>query len=263
MKGKINLLLVLSLGIVYGIEGQIAWAQNLSKQTYRQELQFSDPSKIGTIKMELWYGDVNVRGANDKKVVVVYQTASRPLASAGNARFSRRGDLEVSELNNVIRVLRPPASRDFQDAMPVDVQVPHNSNLILTMLGGKVQVSNLGGEIEISNRNGEITIYNAANAAVVSTVNGNIKAVFNRVMPKAAFSFVTLNGDVDVTMPKDLKAYLDLQTRNGKVYSDFSVAKVEPVMGIGITALRGKVQNGEQSCKASTRKGNVYLRKAR
>ena len=40
-------------------------------------------------------------------------------------------------------------------------------------------------------------------------------------------AFSSLNGDIDVTFPADLKANVSLRTDNGEVYSDFDV-KVQP-----------------------------------
>ncbi len=36
-------------------------------------------------------------------------------------------------------------------------------------------------------------------------------------------SFSTMNGDVDVTMPGDVKARVKLKSDNGEIYSDFEV----------------------------------------
>jgi DUF4097 and DUF4098 domain-containing protein YvlB len=41
-------------------------------------------------------------------------------------------------------------------------------------------------------------------------------------------SFTSLNGDIDVTLPADIKATVRMQTGNGEVYSDFDIALAAP-----------------------------------
>ena len=45
----------------------------------------------------------------------------------------------------------------------------------------------------------------------------------NQVDPAKPISFSTLNGEIDVTLPSDIKANVKLKTGHGDVYSDFDI----------------------------------------
>lgn len=240
--------------------GVLGFSAMVSAQTYRRDISFSDPNKPGTVKMELWYGDVNVRGAQDKKVVVIYRFEPRSLASSGLASGGRRSDLDISEVNNLVRISRPPSRRDINDPMDVDVQLPVNTNLIVNMRGGNVDVNQLAGSIEVSNQKGNVKLLNLTGSAVVSTVNGGVKAVFNRVNPNAAMSFVSMNGDVDVTLPRATQANVTLQTYEGDISTDFVVNRWQQNAGWGQKVVAGRINKGGAALKLSTINGNIRLR---
>ena len=43
------------------------------------------------------------------------------------------------------------------------------------------------------------------------------------MFPEKSMSFSTLNGDIDVTLPKNIKANVKLKSDNGEIYSDFDM----------------------------------------
>jgi DUF4097 and DUF4098 domain-containing protein YvlB len=53
-------------------------------------------------------------------------------------------------------------------------------------------------------------------------------------------SFSTLNGDIDVTLPADVKANVRMKTDNGAIYSDFDVT-------LNHTSSAAPEQSGRQS----------------
>jgi DUF4097 and DUF4098 domain-containing protein YvlB len=91
-------------------------------------------------------------------------------------------------------------------------------------------------------------------------------------------SFSSLNGDIDVTLPGDVKARVKLKTDNGAVYSDFEVAvdasSRQPVVqenrsGKGKyrvqfdRAMYALINGGGPEIQFTTFNGNIYLRKAK
>jgi hypothetical protein len=46
---------------------------------------------------------------------------------------------------------------------------------------------------------------------------------FDKVTPAKPMSFSSLNGDIDVTFPPDIKARLKLKSEQGDIYSDFDI----------------------------------------
>ena len=251
----IPLLLVFGVSILF---------QNTAKaQTFRREVTFSNANKPGTVRMELWYGDVTITGTQGKKVIVVYKVEEKPLASTGNgvSRTARSTDLEFSEAANVLRIIRPAHRRDFSDPMSVDVQMPSNAKLVLSSLGGPITIRRIQGDVEVTNKNGKVSLFDMANSVLVNTQNGDIVASFNRVLASKSISLVSMNGDVDVTMPPGLQATVNLQTYKGEINSDFRIIRNNQPTGWGQRVIKGTIGNRNTPIKLSSINGDIWLRK--
>ncbi len=128
--------------------------------------------------------------------------------------------LTVTEENNTVTV----NTDSWKYAVDLTIQVPYASSLELAAsMEGAIIVENVTGELEIKGGNGSVTLRNVSGTAVVHTMNGDIEAVLSRVSPDKPLSFSNMNGDIDVTLPADIKANLKLKSQMGNIYSDFDV----------------------------------------
>ena len=59
---------------------------------------------------------------------------------------------------------------------------------------------------------------------IAHALNEDLKVTFNRMDKDKDMSFSTLNGDIDVIFPANLKANVKLNSDNGEIYSDFDIA---------------------------------------
>ena len=108
--------------------------------------------------------------------------------------------------------------------MDITIQVPRASSLELHSTNdGDIVVENVSGEIEVENVNGSNTLRNISGNVVVNTVNGDVTVTMTRVTPDKPMSFSSMNGDVDVTLPADIKANVKMKSQQGEVYSDFDI----------------------------------------
>jgi DUF4097 and DUF4098 domain-containing protein YvlB len=91
-------------------------------------------------------------------------------------------------------------------------------------------------------------------------------------------SFSSLNGDIDVTLPGDVKARVKLKSDNGEIYSDFEVkldaSARQPVVEDHRSeqgrykirfdrATYGTINGGGPEVQLTTFNGNIYIRKAK
>jgi DUF4097 and DUF4098 domain-containing protein YvlB len=130
----------------------------------------------------------------------------------------------VEEEDNEIHIHTGPMS-----ASTITITVPADTSLHLKSTQGNLDVDGVHGEIEAASTQGEIKLMNVAGSVVASTSNGSIKVVMDRVDPGKNLSFSSHNGDVDVTLPADLKANVKLRSLHGEIYSDFEVQLGAPV----------------------------------
>jgi hypothetical protein len=193
----------------------------------RVTVPFRDPSKPGTLHVDLINGSVTVRGYDGKDAVIESTGKGRDRVRRhahdvppGMHRIDNAGSgLDVVEDNNVISI-----KGGIMNSADIVIQVPRQTSLNLKSInGGKIRVENISGEVDAENLNGGIEVTNASGAVVAHSQNGKITASLSQVAANKSMSFVTMNGTVDVTLPADVKANLRMKTENGEIWSDFDI----------------------------------------
>jgi DUF4097 and DUF4098 domain-containing protein YvlB len=184
----------------------------------------TDPGRAAVVRVQLMSGNITVRAANRRDVLVVGRARDEARredpAASGLRRLTQTAGFSVEEERNEITVEGGSSNR----AVDFEIQVPTRTNLKLTTINrGQVVVEGVEGEIEVENTNGPITLTRIAGSAVANSVNGKVLASLTRVTPDKAMAFTSYNGTVDVTFPASLKANLKLRSDRGDVFSDFDV----------------------------------------
>lgn len=243
----------------------------------RITVAFSDPSRPGTLRMNLIQGSITVKGENRKDVEIDVRQDDRRRGRAGDAppgmrRLNQIGGFGVEEENNTLKIDGAPNRNiDFE------IRVPARTNLKLgTINGGTLTVDDVEGELEINNTNGPIRLNNVSGSVVANSVNGGVFAKLTRLNAQKAMAFTSLNGAVDVTLPASTKAVLKLRSDHGDVFTDFDV-QLRPVSsptpddsrrdGRGRYRLEvnrsvyGAINGGGPEIELRTFNGSVFVRK--
>jgi hypothetical protein len=266
---------------------------SLDSDSERVAVPFSDPGKPGLVKANLINGGITVKGYEGKEVIIETKPRShvvgededeveaevedeKPDKHAGMKRLNASGGgLNIEESNNIIRIDVPSWKMDYD----LFIQVPMNVSLELaTVNNGNVTVENVNGDIEVSNVNGAIVLSRIGGAAVAQTVNGDVTAAFTSLDGKKPLSLISLNGDIDITLPATAKATLKMKIDNqGEIYSDFELAlqnKTEKTvedkrrhgghyrLTIDKTMF-GSINGGGQEITLKTFNGDILLRKSK
>jgi DUF4097 and DUF4098 domain-containing protein YvlB len=115
--------------------------------------------------------------------------------------------------------------RRYDAAVTLTIQVPRDVRVRLcTVNGGEAVLNGTQGDFDVSNVNGRIVLTGMRGSGRASTVNGNIDAAFD-VAPLAESLFKTVNGNIAVTLPRDLAADLRVKTMRGSVFTDFDTVE--------------------------------------
>jgi len=169
-------------------------------------------------------GSITVKAYNGKEVIVETPSSSRGRRSDertpdGMHRIDlpARG-LTVEEEDNVITV-----RTNNSGAESMVISVPADTSLQLRSTHGGLTAEGIHGEIEASTTHGEIHLTGISGTVVADTTNGSIKVVMDKVDPGKPIAFATNNGDVDVTLPADVKANVKLRSLRGEIWSDFDI----------------------------------------
>lgn len=248
----------------------------------RTTVRFSDPARPGRLKAHTINGGITVKGYDGPEVVI--EARLRPGHEEGRRdrypgmrRLANRSTgLTVEEQGNVV-VVRTESWRAAADLL---IQVPFSTALELGCVNdGDIVVDQARGEVEAQNVNGSITLTGVAGAALANTTNGEVKVAFSRLEPGKAMSFVTLNGTVDVTLPRATKANLSLKIEHdGDIYSDFEIATRTAPLTPKDAGTRGKngrfvlqvdravygaINGGGQELTFKTFNGDIVIREAK
>jgi DUF4097 and DUF4098 domain-containing protein YvlB len=217
-----------SLFVVVPMLGVALAASSTCGQTQAQSggdhvsVNLSDPSRPALVKASLVSGGITVKAYDGKEVVVDAHARNRESGhSESNMKriiVSSTG-LSVEEENNEVRV----STDSYMRPIDLTIAVPVHTSLKLSAVNsGDIVVTGVDGELDVNDVNGSVTLNNVSGSAIAHALNGRLLATFTRVNQKP-MAFSSLNGDIDVTFPADLKANLSLKSDRGEILSDFDV----------------------------------------
>jgi len=224
---KASLIMVLSVFAGFG------WAHAPEDVIDRIDVKLTDPSKPAHVELSLVNGGITVAGYDGEEVIVEAKTRTRKLTKSEDADKNTEGmfripvfstSLEVEEDDNRIEI----STESWSRTIDVDVKVPKNTSLNLHCVNhGDIYVENVTGDLEVNNTNGKVTLLNISGSVVAHALNMNVVVTFDAIDPDKPMSFSSLNGDIDVTFPQDLKCNVKIKNDQGDVYSDFEITRIE------------------------------------
>ncbi len=148
---------------------------------------------------------------------------------------------------------------DDERAVEFTVYIPDGVKVLAATVNGDVRVSGVSNEVVAESVNGRVEAMTKGGPVQASTVNGTVEARMQTLAGAVRLDYQSVNGSVNVLLPADLKADVDLSTTNGSVRSDFPIA----VSGsIDPRHLRGTIGGGGVQLRIETVNGSIELRKA-
>jgi hypothetical protein len=188
-----------------------------------------------------------------------------------NARDNTGIGLVVEQDGNSFSVLK--ISKNARK-MTYKFYIPNRVQLRIMDVHAEVnthyKVSNFMGETEIMALNSQVTMRDISGPVVANATNGNVEVVFSEMTPEKPNSIISVNGYVDVTLPKDASADLELNSVNGEAYTDWDLevdddASNSHSMGpeMNMFHISGRVNGGGIPISIQSVNGDIYLRKAK
>ncbi|MCR6654879.1 MAG: DUF4097 domain-containing protein [Opitutus sp.] len=234
-------------------------------------IKFSDPSKPGTLKLNLNSGDLRIQGSDTDEISVAteIQPSSSEQRKDGLRVLTSSAAYSLHEKDNVVTLSYGGSGWGPGPGGDFEITVPRNTNIIVSSsFGGDTVIGGIAGDIELKSLNGEVLLEDVSGGVLVETMNGEIKAVVRELRADKPLSFTSMNGEVDLHLPGEAKANIRLRTHNGSILTDFDekslVTKTESVRNQGPnftggaqvaaevrTAVREAVRVGMEAARAA------------
>lgn len=221
------------LTIIFLLSATLVWSQDFNEQI---TVPLSNPGQKGKLEVGLVRGDIIIESYSGKEVIIQAQSKDSSnddcdgcddhdhdrdkKVPAGMKKISSNPvELEASENDNTIEI----ESNSWKRPINLTIKMPANMDLDVSTVHGKIEISGINGTHEVSGVNGPITLKDISGSVVSNTVNGTILVNFKTITPDEPMSFVTLNGNVDVTFPSNIKARAKMKSDRGDIYTDFEM----------------------------------------
>lgn len=226
-----------SILLFFVIGSHVLFAQNVFSE--QVVVPLSSPGERGRLEVNQINGSISVEGYDGKEVIINAVTSKKEEDRKGKNPppgmkriASNPVELRATEDHNEVNV----NTESWKRRMDLTIKVPTNFDLQLHVVHGEIEVSNIEGEMEISGVNGGIELDQISGSVVCNTVNGEVNARFVEITDGVPMSFVTLNGNVDVTLPAKAKVLTKMRSERGEIYSDFDM---------DMTTSKPKITRGE------------------
>ena len=276
------------------------------EKRYDSEIEFGNPSGERIVQFS-GNGNLNVTGYNGDKVIIsssenifIENDVEENEKAKGLKKIGSGGGFNIfnNRKDNIIIISRP-----IDKHFDLDVKVPNNitlkfgsdvnkgtrNNFIADIVGntlggvlngileGNINIKDFSGTVEVNTVDGSINAVNIRGEVFASSLDGDIRVVFNNVKKDHALYFSTVDGDIDLTLPKDTKADIMAKTMEGDVYSGF-----EGDVAVGkeidddsskqgsqnnfrkifqANYITTRINGGGQEIYLNTIDGNIYIRK--
>jgi len=148
-------------------------------------------------------------------------------------------------------------------AAPFVLYLPAGIDLYVESLTtSDITINGFTSEVEVKNFKGEIILTNLTGPIVAENDKGNILVTFSSLNQSSPTSIVTVSGDIDIALPKDVQANIVSKIPTGEFYTDFDLNQtVERNPRTNARTVKGTLNNGGVELFIQNFNGNVYLRK--
>lgn len=218
----------------------------------------------GTLRLENINGDVTVTAGPGRAVHVL------ATKKAGSQSYLDGMEIHVSADENRIsfRTEHPKSSstgwfghNENSGSVTYEIIVPADTNLdSLDTVNGEIEVAGISGDVSVDTTNGDVHLTGLSGNLEADTVNGSIDATFERLGGNQRVVAETVNGRVQLRLPADASARVDIGTVNGGIDADDFGLEVDK--GFLGRDLDGEIGSGDARIKVSTVNGSVKVRRS-
>jgi DUF4097 and DUF4098 domain-containing protein YvlB len=218
---------------------------------YRDEFHKTYPaSSTVNVSLSNINGDVEITGWDRNEVQI------DAVKTANSEQKLKEAEIRVDASQSSIHVqTHYPEHWNNNDPASVHytLHVPKNARLDkIDLVNGRLEVDSVKGEIRAASVNGSVTGRGLTGDIDLSTVNGSVSSELLDLGNARRVKLSSVNGRVELSMPKDANAHLSANTISGSISSDFQLpvhkgfvgSDLDTTLGSGATRVELSSVNG-------------------
>jgi len=211
-------------------------------------------------------GDIEVKThSSDQLLIKGGQSYKIPERAKGLRLVGESGSDNTDVGFYVIQEGNTLLVRNLRKSGNGEIFLPAKQNIsVRTNWQGSIKITGFLGEIEATAElNGNVKIEKVSGPLTANSLNGDVEVEFTKVSQASPISIYSTNGALDIALPGDTPADLNLSSVNGSIYTDFDISMPEKdgLRAVSSKKVKGSINNGGVDLKLTTTNGNIYLRK--
>lgn len=249
----------------------ITGIMNLKAQNFELDVRQGDQvcieNLLGEIKVEEHNGSKLIIETNYEKIVPERAKGLKAIYSNGlddNTNIGINSSKEGTTLT-LTGLGKGTQNKQYLFKIPKGVNLKINCKSPFAS-SKTIEVNNFSSEIEISTLMPSVKLNKVTGPVMLDLINGDVDIDFNQINQESPISITAINGTVDINMPSNTPADIELSSINGQFFTDFDI-KVDRKEKKGLSYVGGgnkikaQINGGGVNFKVKTINNNIYLRK--
>lgn len=205
-------------------------------------------------------GEVEIEAWNKSEIKII------ATVTAKNQEARDRITIEMNENGRGVSVethYKKSSSwgNNHSGSVNYSVMVPSDVRLSsIDLVNGSLSVDGVKGEMNIDLVNGSIVAHGLTSDSEINSVNGSIEVSYQALSADLRdISIDTVNGRIELALPEEISADVDIETMHGSIRNDFGLS-VDKNMFSGRN-LQGTIGSGDVRISIESVNGGVKLLK--
>jgi hypothetical protein len=237
------------LGMAFALIALVS-AVSASAQDFQKSYSLTSGGqiKIGNIS-----GDIVVTGYDGNAILV---------SATKEGRDSDKIDVEDLSSGNRIDVrVRYPKHCNCNASINFKVQVPRSISYdfeSISSVSGSVEMQGVTGSIHANSVSGEVRVKDVSGSVNANSVSGSVEVEIQKLSGNDDMKFNSVSGSVNVRLPGNIDADVDMSTMSGSLKTDFPLEVQKEKYGPRNSA-RGRLGDGSRRLRMSSVSGSLTL----
>ncbi len=207
----------------------------------------------GQIKIGNISGDIIMTGYDGNAILV---TATK--------EGQDRDKIDVEDLSSGNRVdvrVRYPKNCNCNASINFKVQVPRSLSYDfegISSVSGEVEIQGVTGSVHASSVSGQVRVKDVSGSVNATSVSGSVEVEIQKLSGNNDMKFSSVSGSVNVRLPGNIDADVDMSTMSGSLKTDFPLEVQKEKYGPRNSA-KGRLGDGSRRLRMSSVSGSLTL----